>query len=255
MAGREHIDDLLRKWPYRPGNVIARRVRGHDGRELLQMRVDMGLLQMEVAGRPDGERPGGSPTVYDMLSEQARDEGASFVLSEDQCDEIDREFVQFYHRRICWLALREFRRAQQDADHTLRLMDFSTAHSPDEQWALSHEQYRPFVMFHRAQAAALADLEELGPEAAIEAIDSNVRQIEDLYAQYEIEEELEDDELVGRLEELKSSIREHFHVGPTLAEALADAVAAEQYERAAEIRDEIRRRKEKGKGKRGKGNL
>ena len=42
-------------------------------------------------------------------------QGRRFVLSEDQCLEADREFIQFYHRRICWMALENFRRAVADA--------------------------------------------------------------------------------------------------------------------------------------------
>ena len=54
MARRKDIDSLLRAWPYEPGQVSARLVKASDGREVLQMRVEMGILQMEVAGRPDG---------------------------------------------------------------------------------------------------------------------------------------------------------------------------------------------------------
>jgi hypothetical protein len=77
--------------------------------------------------------------------------------------EVDREFVQFYHRRVCWLTLRAFDRAVKDADHTLALMDFCLEHSPDDQWLMSQEQYRPFVLFHRIQAAALSKLEHQAP--------------------------------------------------------------------------------------------
>ena len=104
-----------------------------------------------------------------VLLEEARRDTA-LVLSEDQCAEADREFVQFYHRRICWLAIRQFERAVRDADHTLGLMDFCRDHSPDENWTLNHEQYRPFVKFHRTQAATLKALEEDDAELAIEEV-------------------------------------------------------------------------------------
>ena len=45
-------------------------------------------------------------------------------MSAHQCAESDREFIQFYHRRVAWLALRRHDQAIQDADHTLALMDF-----------------------------------------------------------------------------------------------------------------------------------
>ena len=245
MGKREHMDEILRNWPYVPGSVMARRVSGSDGREVVQMRVEMGVLQMEIEGRPDGERPEGAETYFDYLLRLVMHEGEDFELTEEQCDEVDREFVQFYHRRVCWLALREFRRAQRDADHTLALMDLTSAHASDEQWILSHEQYRPFVMFHRTQAAALAQVEETGPEAAIDEIDAGLKRFQELYAQYEAEDYFDEDELVSRLVELRESIREHYGIGPTLAEELAEAIAAEEYERAAQLRDEIARKKPK----------
>jgi uncharacterized protein YodC (DUF2158 family) len=165
------------------------------------------------------------------------------VLTEEQCYEIDREFLQFYHRRICSLALREFGRAVADADHTLALMDFVAAHSPDEEWAASHERYRPFVYFHRTQAAALGALERGGPEVAVEEVQSGLEQLHQFFIEAEVEEQFEEDELVQQLRDMKESLRKEYKVGKTLGEQLAEAVAAEEYERAARLRDEIAKRR------------
>lgn len=242
MSKSRHIDAILRGWEYEPGEVSARLVRGSDGREVLQMRIDMGLMQLEVDHRPDGTRPGGAETYFDYLVGLAVHDGDDFQLSEEQCVEADREFVQFYQRRICWLALREFRRAVRDADHSLAFMDFVKSRSPSDEWTQSHEQYRPFILFHRTQAAALAELEENGPEAAIEQINLGLGRIRELYVAAEAEEEFREDELVQRLDQLRESLRDHYRVGRTLGEQLADAVASEQYELAAQIRDQIARR-------------
>ncbi len=236
------VDHILNDWPYHPGTISARLVRCEGGREVVQMRIEMGVLQMELDGRPDGERPEGAETVLDLLNQQSLSVGKDFVLSEDQCFEIDREFLQFYHRRICLLALREFRRAVADADHTLALMDFAAAHTPDEQWSVSHEQYRPFVLFHRTQAAALAALSDGGPEAAIEQCNQGLTQLLAVFESLGVEDHFDDDELVSQLVKLKESLREEYDVGQTLGEQLADAVAQEEYERAAQLRDEIARR-------------
>ncbi len=207
------------------------------------MRIELGLLQMEFTGRPDGERPGEMDTYLDLMKSQFGDEKeSSQVLTDEQCFEIDREFVQYYHRRICCLALREFDRAVDDADHTLALMDFVAAHSPNEDWTASHQRYRPFVFFHRTQALALAVLERSGPEAAIEEINKGLEEMRKIFVQAEAEEQFESDELVGQLRELKESLRKEYQVGQTLAEQLAEAVAAEEYERAARLRDEIAQR-------------
>jgi hypothetical protein len=237
------LDFILRQWPYKPGMIAARMIRGSDGREVLQMRIEMGLLQMETTGRPDGEHPGGAETCLDWLTELARSQGEPFELNADMCAEIDREFVQFYHRRICCLALRQFDRAVKDADYTLSLMDFLSAHTPDPQWALSHEQYRPFVLFHRIQAGTMLSLEKAGPEAAIETINQGLAQMREVFVKYNAEEQYEQNELVAQLGIMKESLRQEYHVGKTLAEQLADAVATEEYERAARLRDEIAQRR------------
>ena len=243
MSDPQDVDHIFRDWPYQPGVISARLVRRPDGREVLQMRIEMGLLQMETTGRPDGERPEGAETYLDYLIGQSFAQGDGFVLSDDQCYEVDREFLQYYHRRICCLALREFHRAIRDADHTLALMDLIAKHSSDEQWVLSHEQYRPFVLFHRTQAAALAELQTAGAEAAIEECHRGLGRIREVFETMGAEEHFDNDELVSQLVELKESLRDEYHVGATLAEQLSDAVSAEEYERAAKLRDEIAQRR------------
>ena len=238
------IDFILRQWPFKPGVVAARLVRAGDGREVLQMRIEMGLLQMEVAGRPDGEHPGGADTCLEWLQELTRVEGEEFVLSEEQCMEIDREFLQYYHRRICCLALRQFARAVADSDYTLSLMDFVATHSPNEQWTLSHEQYRPFVLFHRIQATAMLELQDSGPEVAIESINQGLERMQEVFAKFGAEEQFHQDALVGQLAAIKESLRQEYRVGKTLAEQLSDAVAAEEFERAARLRDQIAKRRD-----------
>ena len=240
MASPRDLDSLLKKWDFRPGEVIARLIKARNGREVLQMRVDMGVLQMETDLRPDGLRPNGAETYYDYLVGEVIREVDAFRLSQEQCAEADREFVQFYHRRLCWLSLREYRRAARDADHSLAFMDFVRTHSPNEEWTISHEQYRPFVLFHRVQAGALAALEDKGPEAAIAEINAGLDRFRDLFARYEAEEQFEEDELVRRLRDMRESLRRRYEVGATLDEQLAEAVRSENYELAARLRDQIR---------------
>jgi hypothetical protein len=240
----QHLDYLMQQWPYEFGEVSARVVAGADGRSVLQLRVDMGVLQMETTGRPDGSRPGGCETYYDHLLSLAFQEGESFELDAERCLEVEREFLQFFHRRICWLALREFERAAADAAHTLALMDFSTAHAPCQEWAEMHEQFRSFVLFHRIQAAALAQLEHDKARAALEVLDAGLDELRKVYAEQLSEdfdefEDFDDDDLVLKLREMKDAITEHYKVRPPLAEQLANAVASEKYELAARLRDKI----------------
>ena len=253
MENEQDIDDILQQWPFDPMSVNVRMLESAQ-RRVLQMRVDMGILQLETEGRPDGHSFHGSTTYFEHLQRE-RIESAQFELDEDRCLEIDREFVQFYHRRVCWLQLKEFKLAVQDADHTLGLMDFCKTHSPDEQWTISHEQYRPFVLYHRTQAAALAHLngEEEDPENqdrdaaedAIEEVNDGLIKLKTLFVEYDAEEQFDEDELVVRLTEFREGLREKYSVGMTLNEQLDSAIANEDYELAASIRDKLSKRQSK----------
>ncbi|HYO24747.1 MAG TPA: DNA helicase UvrBC [Lacipirellulaceae bacterium] len=236
------LTSLLRAWEFVPGKPVVRRVAADDGRDLLQMRVDMGVLQLETTGRPDGERPQGFPTMYDFLVAAAFDEGPGFELTEERRIEIDREFYQFYHRRICWLALQDYERAAADAEHTLRLMDFTSANAADRQWAVMHEQYRPFVMFHHVQSRALTQLKANDPAAAVSVIAGGLEAMAKLFAQHDAEEHFDEDLFVVKLREMQESIKTQFALGPSLSEQLAAAIAGEQYELAARLRDKLARR-------------
>jgi hypothetical protein len=241
MKRQMHLDDLLSKWAFDSATLNVRLVKGKDGRDVIQMRVDMGILQLETTGRPDGTQFDQYETYLDRLQQEHLDD-PSRQLSEAECSEVDREFMQYYHRRICWLRLKYYHRAVMDADHTLRLMDLSDQMSPDDEWTGAHEQYRPFVLFHRTQAEALGELEENTAEEAVQAINVGLDNIREFFNKHDAEDHFEDDELVVRLVELRESLRSEYAVGQTLKEQLADAVAQEQYELAARLRDELTRR-------------
>jgi hypothetical protein len=244
MAKRRDLDTLLRDWTFKPDEVQARIIKAGDGRQVIQLRIDLGLLQMEVTDRPDGQQPHGARTYYDYLLRCSLEEGQEdFSMNPEQCTAADQEFAQYYHRRISWLALREFDRAVADADHTLALMDFVRDHSPDEEWTIGHEQYRPFVLFHRVQAAVFAQLDNQGAEPAIEELNRGLARFKKIYADYEAEDRYEEDEFVQRLIDLRESLKKHFKVNLTLQEQLDDAVAKEEYELAAKIRDQLQKKK------------
>lgn len=239
----QHIDSILEEWPYDPDAVSVRLVQGQDGRDLIQMRIEMGLLQLETEGRPDGENPNGAGSYYEYLKNETEQRPSDYQFTQEECAECDREFVQFYHRRICWLAMREFKNAVRDADHTLALMDLCLKHSPDEEWTLSHEQYRPFVLFHRIQADALAELDYSGPEAAVSAVNRGLKNMKKIFEEFDAELAFDENELAERLSEFRETLREKFDVGKTLNEQLAEAIAQEEYEKAAKIRDAIQAKK------------
>jgi hypothetical protein len=239
------IKDILDDWRYKPGDVIARQVETIDGRPVLQMRLDLGLLQMEILGRPDGEQPHGFESYFSYLRhlvDTHPDE--PFFLDDEQCMNVDREFLQYYHRRVCWLALKDYDKAIGDADHNLAFMDFVKRHSPNEQYTLAHEQFRCFVIYHRAQAAVGKALDKESPEDALDVIHESLENMKTFYCDHNLENQFQEDSLVQRLHELDNQVRDRFHIETTLREQLEDAIENEQFELAAELRDNIQKRQE-----------
>ena len=57
------ISDILQQWHHKPGEVTVRRITSSDGQPRIQMRLDLGLLQMEIEGRPDGHKPHGCESL------------------------------------------------------------------------------------------------------------------------------------------------------------------------------------------------
>jgi hypothetical protein len=241
----QDIDAALQGWEFKPRVIQARLVQTASGRQAIQMRVDLGILQMETRDRPDGTRPHGCATYFDYLRQQARvahRAGESLVMSEEQCMEADREFVQYYHRRICWMALRNFGRAVADADHTLAFMDFVREHSPDQEYTQAHEQYRGFVIFQRTQSAVARALEKDNAEQAIDEIQSGLERLRAFFAAFEVQDQMDEDGMVQQLRKMEKSLRDTHGIEATLNEQLNEAVAREDYETAARLRDALRRR-------------
>jgi hypothetical protein len=252
---RRDIDDALQGWPYDPrsGDILAREVKAKDGRMVVQVRVDLGMLQLEEDGRPDGVRPHGFESYLDYLRHRAAGRGQaaggkapSWTMGAEHCAEADREFVQFYHRRVAWLSLQRYDKALRDADHTLALMDFVARHGITPEYIASHERFRGLVVFHRTQAAAALALERRRPDEAIDAVHEGAERI--LRHQRTWEQDNPDDDmfssstLIEQLGVLEDEIRKNFAVEKTLREQLDDAVAREDYEQAARLRDKIRAR-------------
>ena len=100
----QDLNALLQEWPYEPGEIRVRTIVGTDGREKIQMRIDLGILQMETRGRPDGERPFGHDSLHDYhrarFDQHVREHGSAngFSLSSEECSGLRQESLQYYYR-------------------------------------------------------------------------------------------------------------------------------------------------------------
>jgi len=253
------ITPILANWRPSADGVAARKIIGEDGVELLQLRIEMGLLQMYLDGRPDGEQPEGYETVLAYYQSRCRESGGSFDLDEETRAQLDREIMQFYHRRIALLAVGSaaqargeigeaiacYRRAVRDANHNLRVMDFIRKYCDDEEYVEGHERHRPFVLWHRTLALAQEHLLRHEVEEAIETIKAGQAAILKAYEARGQGEQADQDASLAAMRELEQQVRRHHGVTKTLREQLEEAVANEEFERAAQLRDQIRARQQR----------
>ena len=63
----QDISRLLQEWPYESGKIVARMVPAAEGPPKVQVRLDLGIIQMNADGRPDGSKPFGFESVLDYL--------------------------------------------------------------------------------------------------------------------------------------------------------------------------------------------
>ncbi len=243
------ISHLLEQWDYQPGQVVVRRFIGRDGIEKIQLRVDLGLLQMNAHGRPDGKRPFGHPTLFDYFVHKlekhvAQHAGSQegFCLKAEDCAKLQLEALQFHHRYICLLQLEDYAAVVRDTTRNLKLFDFVEKHAESEELAWSLQQFRPQVLMIHARATATQKLQAEDFVQTTREIEAAIETLREFYQNHSradlIEQSPEIQSLQNWLEEVKSkrplTKREQLEID------LHDAVKREDYEKAALVRDALR---------------
>ena len=61
------LSEILGDWPYDPGKVNVRLIRSTEGEPLIQIRLDLGILQLRYDGRPDGRSVNGYPSLLEYF--------------------------------------------------------------------------------------------------------------------------------------------------------------------------------------------
>ena len=235
------LSDLLRDWPYEPGQLQVRKITGSDGREKLQLRLDMGVLQMEMTGRPDGREPHGSESELEYQMDRAEQTGAGFQLTDDDVADLQAEGVQYYHRYLALFQLNDWTGVIRDTKRNLEMFSFVAKHAPTEEAAWAVQQFRPYVLMMNTRAKANLALEKDDVDAAIALVEKGIAAIEKFLKDNNRDSE-EDNSEVQSLSEWLGELRKLKPVTPMekLRREMERAVEDEKYERAAELRDAIR---------------
>ena len=238
------LTEWLAEWPYDPESVSARRVKGADGRVRIQLRVELGILQMEEEGRPDGQRPHGYGSLLEYLQTMERTSPAATrtSLDDEACAALQLEAVQYYHRYLAFSALGHLAGVVADCAHNLALIELVLRKSPDRPAAEALIQLYPFVRMMHARAKAELLMDGAGAEAAMEAVEEALHDIGALAQRHGLAESPRRMREIESLSEMLVSLRSRETDGAEtrLRREMDKAVAAEDYERAAELRDRLR---------------
>ncbi|MDB6112660.1 MAG: UvrB/UvrC protein [Pedosphaera sp.] len=243
------ISHLLEHWDYQPGQVVVRKFTGKDGIEKIQLRVDLGLLQMNAEGRPDGKHPLGHTSLFDhfqarLYKHLAENEGSDsgFMLKAEDCSKLQLEALQYHHRYICLLQLEDYAGVVRDTERNLAVFDFVQKHAESEDLAWSVQQFRPQLLMIHTRAKATESLRTKDYNSAIQQIEDGLTKIRDFYREHSRADLLDQS---GELNYLRNWLEEISAQRPLtkreeLEKALNDAVNNEDYEKAAQMRDALR---------------
>lgn len=246
MTASPDLSHLLNAWPFDPTSVTARFVDCEpDGTRELQLRLDLGILQMKLDGRPDGARPHKHDTALDFYRRKmVTDRRVGPRLDGDACAELQQECVQFYYRYLGLMVLKDYERVIRDTRHSLKIFDLVEKYAESEDLIWEFIQFKPYVhmMNTRAQAERLAADGRV--DEAVECILAGMAKIHEFLNEVEEEDDAPADCVeLGMLEELIQDIRERrTDDNPVvrLKQKLQYAVHMENYEEAAQLRDRIR---------------
>ena len=233
------LNDILSDWPFDPASVNARIIHGMDGREKVQLRLDLGVLQMELDGRPDGKRPHGFTSLLDY--HLSREQTAAFMLDSDDCSALQQEAAQYYYRYIACFALREYGRVVADTEHNLGIIDLAARRSSVQDVAWQFGQFYPYVRMMNARSHAESLIRQNRVHDAVAAVNAALEDIRKFRERHDLTEESTSREV----EILQQQLRD-YTASQTLSQAdrlraeLDRAIASENYEHAAVIRDALK---------------
>lgn len=242
------LTELLKTWPSVPGRINARVIDGTDGSPKLQIRIDLGILQMEMTGRPDGQQPHGCPSLFEYheqrLERYRKETGSDqgFVLSSDDCRQLREEAVQYYHRYVALFSLNDHAGVIRDTSRNLAILDLCLEYgeTPDDQRLL--EQFRPYILTMRTRSRAEQAIASGSSRDALAAIDHGLAELRDVFGESSSPGAFERSNEVLLLRGMRDALVPKLPGSQRieLQERLRAALDAENYELAAILRDELR---------------
>ena len=231
------LTNMLRNWVWNSEQFNARWVEGDDGRRLIQVRLELGVLQMETTGRPDGLRPEGFDSYLHLCSDRLETD-PNTQLSSTVCGALRDESLQVFHRITAALTLGDLQSVMHDADGILRRMDLCRRFQGDSAAFANLESLRPQAIMMRSRAGAELALAAGQQAAARRALSSGLEDLEACLGPTALKTCPEGQVLRSMQALLMPRLPASQRV--ELQTRLSNAIDRENFELAAILRDEIR---------------
>ena len=238
------LNVILKDWPHESGSIKVRKIVGLDGREKLQLRVDLGVLQMEISGRPDGQRPHNCESLleyHQKRAARAEQKGETYELTPEQCAELQQEGIQYYHRYLSLFQINDFEAVVRDTQRNLDLFAFVAKHTDREEFSWGLQQFRPYVLMMNTRAKASILLGQSKFAEAIAEIERGREVIVDFLQQANLPELVSKSSEIAFLDEWLEEVKAKRPLSKleVMQREMERAISKELYERAAELRDAI----------------
>ncbi|HVS72549.1 MAG TPA: UvrB/UvrC motif-containing protein [Phycisphaerae bacterium] len=241
------ITSALQGWSFQPGQVNVRLIRGNDGKPKIQLRLDLGLLQMEIDGRPDGKKPHRAAT--ELAFQQRRlasyvkrkGSGEGYVLSSEDCQALREESAMFYHRYLSLFVLEQYEAVVRDTQHNLDVLELCNKYGQSEYDRMCLEQYRPYILMMNIRAKACEVLRQGYVQTSIAYLRGGIRQLARMFPVEHRRKMLRQSNEAHLLLDMIKQIRAQLPPDPRteLRQKLKAALKAERYEEASVYRDQI----------------
>jgi hypothetical protein len=205
-------------------------------------------------GRPDGQRPHGRESALEyhlarLAQARAAGKADAFALSEGECAELFGEGTLYYFRYLHLFEIKDWRRTERDTGRNIQLFDFVNRYAAREEDRQNLEKWRPYILRMNGIAKAMLELEARNYAAAINLLREAIRKIEVLPELEEDTFKYERYRSLETLRELAEQMEKNRPLSETerLEQKLRRAVAAQEFERAAQLRDRLKELK-RGEG-------
>lgn len=114
----DDISPILGRWEFSDGIPRVRFLDGIGENRRIQIRLEAGIMQFELQGRPDGKHPEGAESWLEFWT------ASTEKLVQNECEILRGEILLYHQRAAAFLMLEDFASVVRDCDRNLFAIDF-----------------------------------------------------------------------------------------------------------------------------------